>query len=409
MPSPVELQTMAVRLTGDGTLYHKMLTSAERQTVKTTRTITQRFANMAQRTGDSLKSMGARMTGLGAAMSLAVAAPVIGMVKSFASFDDAMTKSTSIMGNMTADMRKQMEETAIAISLNSTTSARAAAEAYFFLASAGLSAKASIAALPVVEKFAVAGAFDMALATDLLTDAQSALGLTVKDSAQNMKNMSYVSDILVKANTLANASVQQFSEALTNEAGAAMRAYNVDLEEGMALLASYADQGTKANVGGSMMGRMFRLVIQSANANGEAFRKLGIDTTEFMATGKGMTGIVEGITKAVDGMGPGMKAATLESLGFEARIQQAIMPLLGATDAVRGYEKELRKAGGTTQDVANKQLTSFSAQMTILWNRITAVGQSIGSTLAPFIMRMGESLSTLLKWYNGLLNSCLKT
>jgi len=162
-------------------------------------------------------------------ISVPVTAVAAGSVKAFADFDSAMTQSVAIMGTQGEKMRKQMEETAKTIASKSVKSATELAESYFFLASAGLDAEQSMKALPVVTSFATAGMFDMALATDLLTDAQSALGLTVKDSEQNMKNMTRVSDVLVKANTLANASVEQFSTALTSKAGTAMKSYNIEL------------------------------------------------------------------------------------------------------------------------------------------------------------------------------------
>lgn len=352
--------------------------------------------------GKKMQGVGRSMQGMGMRMALGVTLPVAGMVASFATFDDAMTKSTAIMSDVTDDLRKEMEGVAYSISRNSVTSAKELAESYYFLASAGLDARQSIAALPVVEKFAVAGAFDMAQATDLLTDAQSALGLTVKDAAQNMTNMLKVSDVLVKANTLANASVQQFSEALTNEAGAAIKQYNIDLEEGVAILAAYADQGIKANVAGSLFGRMTRLLIKAMNENAGVFKKLNIPYERFYETGKGLTDVIGGITRAVDGMGPGMKAATLNMLGFEARTQQAILPLLGLEERIRGYNAELKKAGGTTEEVANRQLKGFLAQMKMVWNRVKEVSAMIGDRLAPYIKWLGEQISAVTVWFRGL-------
>src|SRR5690606_21262168 len=112
--------------------------------------------------------------------------------------------------------------------------------------------------LKPMQDFATAGAFDLALATDLATDAQSALGMTSKDVAKDQENLIRVTDVLVKANTLANANVQQFSEAITNDAGAALKAFGKDIEEGAAILAAYADQGTKGQVAGSNLSRVMR-------------------------------------------------------------------------------------------------------------------------------------------------------
>ena len=119
-------------------------------------------------------------------------------IREFANFQDALTESTAIM-SVTEDQLKSMEQASIDVARTTTFTATESAKAFFFLASAGLDAEQSIGALPQVSKFAQAGAFDLALATDLLTDAQSSLGLTSKDTAENIENMARVSDVLVKA------------------------------------------------------------------------------------------------------------------------------------------------------------------------------------------------------------------
>ena len=111
--------------------------------------------------------------GLKAAAVTAQLAGAIGVaaVRQFANFDAAMQKSVAIMGDVSETMRKDMSDAAREVAKTTTFSAEQAAESYFFLASAGLNAEQSIAALPQVAAFAQAGMFDMALATDLLTDA----------------------------------------------------------------------------------------------------------------------------------------------------------------------------------------------------------------------------------------------
>ena len=149
-------------------------------------------------------------------------------IQTFMKFEDALNQSLAIM-KTTEAQQQAMSEAARKVGISTRISAEDSAEAFFFLASAGLDAEQSISALPQVAAFAQAGMFDMATATDLATDAQSALGLTVLDAQQNLTNLTRVTDVLVKANTLANASVQQFSEALTTKAGAALKVVNKDI------------------------------------------------------------------------------------------------------------------------------------------------------------------------------------
>ncbi len=358
-----------------------------------------------RRTADTLTRVGRRMT-----MMVTLPLAIIGgtAVKAFASFDDAMVKSLAIMGDVSSGMQAHMREVALTLSKEGVTSAKDLAKSYFFLASAGLTAQQSVAALATVERFAVAGAFDMALATDLLTDAQSALGLTVADAQRNMENMTRVSDVLTGANTLANATTEQFSKALTSQAGPAMKSYKVGLEEGVAVLAAYADQGIKAERAGNMFGRMLRLMTKGFKDNEAAWRKFGINIFDANEELKPMHQIVKDLSAVLGVMSTKQKIATLAMLGFQARSQQAILPLLGLGDRIEEYTKKLEDMAGITKEIADKQLKSFSSQMKILKNNIVAAGIEIGRILAPTILKINEQIKQLTRWWSSLTDTTKK-
>ena len=318
-------------------------------------------------------------------------------------FESAMTKSLAIMENM-SDLQNEMSDAAREMAKVTTFSATEAADSYFFLASAGLDAKASIKALPVVAQFAQAGMFDMALATDLLTDAQSALGLTIRnDAVKNMKNMIKISDVLVKANTLANASVQQFSEALTSEAGAALKSYNKSVEEGVAVLAAMADQGVKGQKAGTDLSRIMRLLSKAALDNSFELKELGIQIFDSSGEMENFANIIGDMEQAFDGMSDKQRTAALDSIGFTARVQGVILPLLGTSDAIRKYEEALKDAGGTSQEVAENQLTSLAAQIKLTKSAFKDIGIEIGDRLAPFLEKvLIPALDKLIQFWDNL-------
>lgn len=359
-----------------------------------------------QTTERSLNKIASRATRIGATLtkSLTVPLTIIGgtAIKTFADFDSAMTNSTSIM-QVTERQIDQMRKTALNLSSGGKAiqTPRELAESYFFLASAGKDAAQSMSLLPRVANFATAGNFDMALATDLLTDAQSALGLSSKNVAKDTANLVRVGDVLVKSNTLANASVQQFSESLTNTAGASLRAFNKDVEEGVAVLAAYADQGVKGNVAGTNLSRVMLLLSKASRKSEKEHKKLGFAVFDNNGKMRNFADIVQNLEKITKGMSDELKAATLEQIGFEARVQQAILPLLGTSDAIRNYEKELRNAAGTTDKVANKQLKSFTNQMKILRNQLLAVAIEIGKLLAPIVLELNKIVSAAIGIWNG--------
>lgn len=350
---------------------------------------TTQFSFAMNRATATMKRVSAHMARMGTISAVAVTAIGAASVKAFGSFDDAMTKSLAIMSDITPQLRREMESLALTMSSKTVTSATDLAKSYFFLASAGFTAQQSMASLAAVNRFAIAGSFDMALATDLATDAQSALGLTVKNVQQNMVNMIRVTDVLTGANTLANATVQQFAEALTSQAGPMMRAYKIELEEGVAVLAAYADQGIKAQRAGNMFSRMIRLMTKGARDNAEAWEAFGLNI--FDATGelKPMHKIIGDLSNVLGSFSTEQKGAALELLGFQARSQQAILPLLGLQDRIEEYNKKLLKMKGITKDVAEKVMKSFNAQMKIVWNNIRNIGIAIGERLAPAIRKIG--------------------
>jgi TP901 family phage tail tape measure protein len=348
------------------------------------------FLKGGQPIGPMLAKMGPAMAAVaGAAVLMAGVKGLKAAVNAFADFDDKMTQSLAIM-KTTEQQELAMARTAQQVSQITTLTSTQAAESYFFLASAGLDAEQSMAALPQVAKFAQAGMFDMARATDLATDAQSALGLTVKDSRQNLINLTRVTDVLVKANQLANASVEQFSEALTTKAGAALKVVNKDVEEGVAVLAAFADRGVKSAAAGDRLNQLLRDIPRATAKNGEAFKALNIEMFDSEGKMKNIADIIEILDGVLGPMSDEMKAATLDQLGLNRGVADAVKILSGASEQIRNYEHELRNAGGATEQVAQKQLESFNSQVKILKNLINNLAITIGEDLVPFLMKLVE-------------------
>jgi TP901 family phage tail tape measure protein len=341
--------------------------------------------------------------GIAAAATAAVAGVAVASVKAFADFDSQLNKSVSIMGEVSDVMRGEMSDAAREVAKNTTFSAGEAAEAYFFLASAGLDAEASIAALPAVANFAQAGMFDMALATDLLTDAQSALGLSSDDAAENLENLTALADVLVKANTLANASVEQFSSALTNKAAASMRTLGIEMEEGVAVLAVFADQGLKGEAAGTAFNATLEGLTRTARLNAGAYKALGVEVFDSTGELNNMADIVAQLEKGMDGMSTEQQNATLAGLGLTRQALDGTKALLGNSEAVREYEAELRNAAGTVDDVAGKQLQTFSGQLALLQSGFEDTFLSIGALIVPILLDLMTDLGPVLEIFSGAL------
>jgi len=348
----------------------------------------------------SMQKVGKKMQAVGKTLTKTVTLPLIALgaasVKAFADFDKAMTESLAIMGNVSDEMKQKMRDVARTISEETTFSAKELAEAYYFLASAGMSAEQSVAALDKVAKFAQAGTFDLSTATDLLTDAQTALALSSDDAAVNEENLVRISDVLVGANTLANASVQQFSEALTNKAAPAMRSMGIEVEEGVAVLAAYADAGVKGQLAGTRLTMMLNGLQEAARSNKEEWDAVGISLFDANENFRSVADIIGDLEGLLGNMTPKQRDATIAQLGFNIKTKSSILTLMGVSEKMRGYTEDLKNMGGITEIVAEKQLQTFSNQLKLLWNKIVNLAASIGEKLVPALMKVIDKTKGLV-------------
>jgi TP901 family phage tail tape measure protein len=339
----------------------------------------------------SLASISAAAAVAGAAVVAAFATVGVVGVREYAKLEDSMTKSLAIMGNVSDDMKARMEANVRSMAVNGVTSADKLAEAYYFLASAGLDAEASIKALPVVNDFAVAGAFDLAQATELLADNVSALGLASKDATQYMTNMQRVSDVLSTAANVANASQEQFATSLTTKTAAAMRSYKKDVEEGVAALMVLADQGKKAQQAGEIYSSFLAQLQQSSVKNSKEWKAESLALYDVTGALKSTADIVDMLTSKFGPMTDAQRAAKFEQLGLNEMVLQGTLLFMGQGEKLRAYEQRLRTAGGATKEVADKQMQSLVNQFQVFKNNITELSITIGAALAPAIRDMNTA------------------
>jgi len=347
-------------------------------------------------TGQRFQAAGQKMMATGAALS----APLIGAATSFAEFESKMNRSMAVFGDVTEEMRDQMAERAREISdlTKGMVASEEAAEGFEFLASAGLEAEQAIAAIEPTARFSQAAQMDLSEATSRLTNAQSALGLSAEDPTENMKNMKRVSDALVGAYQTADATVDQFSEALTNKAAARLRSMNVEVEEGTALLAGFADQGIKGSKAGERLNILLRDLPKAARENSQAFEQMGISLFDAEGELRDGADIIGQFEDAVGDLPPQQREAALAQLGLNQRVSDSLTTLLGTSEKIRQFEKDIRESTGATEDLAKSQERGLKVAFGNVMEQADNLGEVLGE------MNSGP-LVGLLDWTANAINA----
>ena len=364
------------------------------------------FINEMKNAERQMEKSAKKIVSLGKSITKAVTLPFVALgaysTKVFGDFDQAMTESLSILGDVSNEMRIRMEDTARAISMSTTTSADELARSYYYLASAGMSAEQSLASLDVVNNFAIAGMFSMTQATDLLSDALNALGMASQDAEKHKENLIRLADVLAEANNIANGSIQDFSLALTNMAAPALRTLNKDVEEGVAVLAAFADQGVKGLKAGQALAIVLRGLQAAQKSQPEAWKEMGLSLYDAEGRMKSLADIIEFLEKKFMSLSDQQKPLTASMLGFQDRSFGYLQSLLGMSGKIREYEAALRDASGITRELTDRVMRSFNAQMKILGNNIKDVARRIGEFFAPMILKVNHMIRESVAAWNSL-------
>ncbi len=314
-------------------------------------------------------------------------------------FEQNFKSALAIMQDVTGEMRATMRETAKEVAFNTKFAAEDTAKAFFFLASAGLDAAQSIKALPAVAQFAQAGMFDLSRATELLAGSQAAMGLQSKNAQENLTNMIRVSDVLVGANILAQATTEEFAEALGNKAAAAAKFMGVSLEETVAVLAVLAKQNVKGAEAGTRFTIALRELERRARENEAAFKKFNVTVLDAEKNFLGFKVAVGSLENALRGLEPGKKADILAQLGFTAKSIANIKLLLGQSELIGEFTERLRAMGGITKDVAANQIPAFTKAMK---QALDTIKEIAAASLGPIMRTIAEAVSGLVAGFRSL-------
>ena len=185
-----------------------------------------------------------------------------------AEFDSSMAQVAATMG-VTVDEVQELRDFAREMGASTAFSASQAADALNYMALAGYDAEKSMEMLPTVLDLAAAGDIELARASDMVTDAASALGLTTEETAQMV-------DKMAQASSKSNTSVAQLGDAILTVGGTAKNLAGGTTELSTAL-GIMADAGIKGAEGGTHLRNILLALNPTTKDADAAFKMLGVD------------------------------------------------------------------------------------------------------------------------------------
>lgn len=317
-----------------------------------------------------LKDVGSAFVAAGkAAVGFAADAVKTGM-----SFDSAMSQVAATMGT-TVDQIQDLRAFAQEMGATTAFSATQAAEALNYMALAGYDAETSMKMLPNVLNLAAAGGIDLAYASDMVTDASSALGLSLDETSELV-------DKMAKASSKSNTSVAQLGEAILTVGGTAKMLAGGTTELSMAL-GVLADNGIKGSEGGTALRNMILSLTAPTDKAGDAIEALGLQVFDAEGKMRPLNDIFLDLGNTLDSMTAQERTEVLNQI-FNKVDLKSVNAMLG-TSAERFDELAVAidNSAGAAEQMANTQLDNLEGSITLMKSAFEGVQIAISDQLTP--------------------------
>lgn len=299
-----------------------------------------------------------------------------------------------------------LREFAMEMSARTKFTAVEVGEALNFMALAGYDTAKSMEMLPPVLSLAAAGAMELGRASDVVTDAQTAFGISSERTVQMV-------DEMAKAASTGNTSVAQLGEAfltvggLAKEIGSSMMVASdgtkveVDsLQELETALVAMANAGVKGSEAGTHMRNMLLKLSAPTEEGKNKLQEIGVSALDAAGNMRSLHDIFYDMSHALSTMSGGEKMEALADI-FNARDITAAQSLLSAASN-GSWDKiasSILDAEGAAERMAETQLNTVMGQKQLMESALDIFKIELSSNInLPFAgwIKQGTNIITAL-------------
>ena len=358
-------------------------------------------------TGEKLKTAGDNISSAGQKL-LPVTAGVTALgtasITTAANFESSMSQVQATMGITKDSMSKvngqsvntmdTLSDLAKKMGAETAFSASECAEALNYLALAGYDTEQMCNTLPTVLNLAAAGDIQLASASDMVTDAMSALGMGV-DEAGTMV------DQMAKTASTTNTSVAQLGEGILT-IGATAKSIKGGTAELNTALGILANNGIKGAEGGTHLRNIILSLQSPTDAAAKQMEALGISVYDSEGNMRSLNDILGDLNTSMDGMTSAEKSNIISTI-FNKTDLSSVNALLANTGSTwDDLQQKITDSGGAAQQMADTQLDNLQGQITILKSALEGLAISFGELLMPAIKQIVAHIQSFVDWLNSL-------
>lgn len=279
-------------------------------------------------------------------------------------FESEMSKVGAISGASTEEMAL-LDEKAQALGESSVFSASEAASAFEYMAMAGWKTEDMLDGVEGVMNLAAAAGTDLATASDIVTDALTAMGYSAQDAG-------HLADVMAAASSNANTNVEMMGSTF-QYAAPIVGALGYNMEDTAVAIGLMANAGIKADKAGTALRSVLTRLSAPPKECAEEMERLGISMTDSEGKMKSLDQIMQELREAFAYLSETESTAAAKHIaGAEA--MSGLLAIVNA--APEDYDKlssAIQNCDGAAADMAETMTDNVGGQLTLLKSKIEGI------------------------------------
>ena len=345
--------------------------------------------------GGQFQTAGRSISRVGSTMTRSVTLPIVGAgvaaVRTASDFETSFAQIEGLVG-VTGDELEALRDAAINLGPTFGKSAGEAAEAMFFITSAGLRGQEAVEALESALKASASGLGDVATIADLTTSVMNAYGSDTMDAAK-------ATDILTAAVREGKLAPDELAGSIGSVLPLAS-AMGVDFNEVGAAFAAMSRTGTDASQASTQLrGIMTALLKPTAQAEA-ALEDMGLSSAGLreQIRDEGLLSVLETLASEFDDN----DEAAAQVFG-NVRALSGVLDLMGGNaDATREIFANMADTTGILDDAFAVTSETSAFQMQQAMAELKGIFLELGDILLPFIKDFVEGFRGMLETFQNL-------
>ena len=271
-------------------------------------------------------------------------------------------------------------------------SATDAANAFNYMAMAGWKTQDMLDGIEGIMDLASASGSDLAITSDIVTDALTAMGYSASEAGK-------LADVMAAASSNANTNVELMG-ATFQYAAPIVGALGYNMEDTAVAIGLMANAGIKGEKAGTALRSILTRLSAPPKECASAMKALNISITNTDGTMKPLNEIVQDLRKSFNGLGEAEQAQYAKQIAGQEAMSALLSVVNAAPEDYNKLTEAVNNSNGAAKNMSEIMQNNLQGDMTKLGSKLEGIQIDLYEKFEPALRTGAEALNKLLDVVN---------